>query len=94
MDTLGFCGAGCPAGPGVAPQQGEGISPVLIKVENVTKPDYPNATQVIFGVETDDIQATFSEYKAKGVQFFENEPEPFPVGQIARFRDPAGMYLN
>ncbi len=70
VDTLGFAERDVPAGPGVAPLQGEGISPVLIEVENVTKPDYPNATQVIFGVETDDIQATFSEYKAKGVQFF------------------------
>jgi catechol 2,3-dioxygenase-like lactoylglutathione lyase family enzyme len=94
INVLGFEDRNVPAGPGVAPLVGEGISPVLVEVAKANESSYPDSSQIIVGIETDDIVKSFGEYQAKGVSFFEEAPEPFPAGQVARFRDPAGNVLE
>ena len=94
VNTLGFQARDVPAGPGVVPLIGEGMSPVLIEVPEANRSEYATSSQIVVGVETADIASTYADYKAKGVDFLEDGPEPFPVGQRAHFRDPAGNVLE
>jgi catechol 2,3-dioxygenase-like lactoylglutathione lyase family enzyme len=67
---------------------------ILEKVDNPSSAKFPGHSQVVLGIETDDIDAKFRELKSKGVEFVQKEPEMFVAGRFMAMRDPAGNYLE
>jgi catechol 2,3-dioxygenase-like lactoylglutathione lyase family enzyme len=45
-------------------------------------------------LESDDLRRDFAELKARGVEFFEPEPEAYPYGMRVTARDPDGNPVN
>ena len=41
-------------------------------------------------IESDDLRRDFAELKARGVEFAETEPEPYPYGMLVTALDPDG----
>jgi predicted enzyme related to lactoylglutathione lyase len=41
-------------------------------------------------IESDDLRKDFAEVKARGVEFVETEPEPYPFGMLVTALDPDG----
>lgn len=67
-----------------------GISLVLSKAERVTAVEYPAESQVVPGIQTDDIVKTMVSFRAMGVEFVYDTPLPCPPGLYNAFKDPFG----
>jgi len=67
---------------------------ILEKVDNPSTAKFPGYSQVVLGVETDDIDTKFKELKSKGVEFVQDKPEAFVAGHFMAMKDPAGNYLE
>ena len=74
--------------------ENEGPPVILEKVENSSRIDYPGHSQVVLGVETEDINKTSEELRAKGVEFMNDKPQPFVAGFVMAMRDPSGNVLE
>lgn len=68
----------------------EGFPIVLHKVDRRVDVDYASANHIVLAFQTNNIAETFANLKSKGVEFIHGEPQSFPVGRMAAFRDPAG----
>ena len=69
--------------------------PVILElVENTSKTEYPGYSQVVLGVETDDIEKTSEELRAKGVELLHDKPQEFVAGHVIAMRDPSGNVLE
>lgn len=74
--------------------ENEGPPVILEKVEKAGKIDYPGFSQVILGVETDNIEQTSEELRVKGVKFLHDKPQAFVAGHVMAMRDPSGNVLE
>ena len=72
----------------------EGAPVILEKVERVGKIEYPGYSQIVLGIETDNIEQTSKELKAKGVEFLHDKPQAFVAGHVMAMRDPSGNVLE
>lgn len=72
----------------------EGAPVILEKVEKVGKIEYPGHSQIVLGIETDNIEQTSKELKAKGVEFLHDKPQAFVAGHVMAMRDPSGNVLE
>jgi len=93
-DKLGFVEAaryddGC-----IVRLENEGPPVILEKVEKRGKIEYPGYSQVVLGIETNNIEQTSKELKAKGVEFLHDEPQAFVAGHVMAMRDPSGNVLE
>ncbi len=74
--------------------ENEGPPIILEKVENAGRIEYPGFSQVVLGVETEDINKTSKELRAKGVEFLHDQPQAFVAGLVMAMRDPSGNVLE
>ena len=74
--------------------ENEGPPVILEKVEKAGRIEYPGHSQVVLGVETDNIEKTSEELKGKGVEFLHNKPQAFVAGHVMAMRDPSGNVLE
>ena len=74
--------------------ENDGPTVILEKVENPSMSTYPNHAQVILGIETNDIEAKAKELREKGVEFLQDDPQPFVAGLYMNMKDPAGNVLD
>ena len=74
--------------------ENEGPTVILEKVEKAGKIKYPGFSQVVLGVETDNIEQTSAELRAKGVEFLHDKPQAFVAGHVMAMRDPSGNVLE
>lgn len=93
-DNLGFKEAeryddGC-----IVRLENEGPPVILEKVEKAGKIEYPGFSQVVLGIETDDIEKTSEELRTKGVEFLHDKPQAFVAGHVMAMRDPSGNVLE
>ena len=74
--------------------ENQGPPVILEKVEKAVKIEYPGHSQVVLGVETDNIEKTSEELKGQGVEFLHNKPQAFVAGHVMAMRDPSGNVLE
>jgi catechol 2,3-dioxygenase-like lactoylglutathione lyase family enzyme len=74
--------------------ENEGPPVILEKVEKACKIEYPGFSQVVLGIETDDIEKTSEALRAKGVEFLHDKPQAFVAGHVMAMRDPSGNVLE
>ena len=74
--------------------ENEGPPVILEKVEKAGRVEYPGHSQVILGVETDNIEKTSEDLKGKGVEFLHDKPQAFVAGHVMAMRDPSGNVLE
>ena len=93
-DKLGFKEAqryddGC-----IVRLENEGPPVILEKVDKTTKIEYPGYSQIVLGVETNNIEQTSEDLKKKGVELLHDKPQPFVAGFVMAMRDPSGNVLE
>ena len=93
-DKLGFKEAqryddGC-----IVRLENEGPPVILEIVDNAARTEYPGYSQVVLGIETDNIEETSKDLKAKGVEFLHDKPQVFVAGLVMAMRDPSGNVLE
>jgi catechol 2,3-dioxygenase-like lactoylglutathione lyase family enzyme len=74
--------------------ENEGPPVILEKVEKAVRVEYPGHSQVVLGIETDNIEQTSEELRAKGVEFMHDKPQAFVAGFVMAMRDPSGNVLE
>ena len=74
--------------------ENEGPPVILEKVDKAGRIEYPGHSQVVLGVETDNIEQTSVELRAKGVEFLHDKPQAFVAGHVMAMRDPSGNVLE
>ena len=74
--------------------ENEGPPVILEKVEKASKIQYPGFSQVVLGIETDDIEKTSEELRSKDVEFLHDKPQAFVAGHVMAMRDPSGNVLE
>jgi catechol 2,3-dioxygenase-like lactoylglutathione lyase family enzyme len=74
--------------------ENEGPPVILERVDNSTEIEYPGHSQVVVGVETDNIEKTSKDLRAKGVEFLHDKPQAFVGGLVMAMRDPSGNVLE
>ena len=62
----------------------------LHQVEKTAANDYPNQSQTILGIATENLAETIAKFKAQGVDVIHDTPKKFFLGWYAALRDPAG----
>ena len=67
-----------------------GIRLLLHKADRPTTIDYPNVSQTLICIETDDIVKKMDDLKQQGVELLHETPQDFPAGKFTAFRDPFG----
>lgn len=93
-DMLGFKEAaryddGC-----IVRLENDGPPVILEKVGKVGKIEYPGVSQVVLGIETDNIGRSSDELREKGVEFLHEKPQAFVAGRMMAMRDPSGNVLE
>lgn len=68
----------------------EGCRLILHTADKPAQIDYPYVAQTLICIETEDLIATVSDLKTKGVEFIHETPQKFPAGVYIAFRDPFG----
>jgi len=74
--------------------ENEGPPVILEKVEKAGRIDYPGVSQVVLGIETDNIEQTSEELRERGVEFLHDKPQIFVAGLVMAMRDPSGNVLE
>ena len=74
--------------------ENDGPPVILEKVEKSNITQYPGKSQIVLGIETDNIEDTAREMRGKGVEFLHESPQPFVAGFVMAMRDPAGNVLE
>lgn len=72
----------------------EPIPIVLCKVEFSTQVQYPRESQVVIGLQVDDLTASILQYKQFGVQVLYDEPRECPPGIYSAIADPFGNVIE
>ena len=93
-DTLGFeientYDDGC-----ILQMKSDGPTVIVEKTDKPSNAVYPGGSQVVLCVATDNIEKTSEEFRAKGVNFLHDGPQPFVVGRFMAMKDPAGNTLE
>jgi lactoylglutathione lyase len=93
-DKLGFKEAaryddGC-----IVRLENDGPPVILEKVEKTGRIEYPGFSQVVLGIETNNIEQTSTELKERGVEFLHEKPQAFVAGHMMAMRDPSGNVLE
>ena len=73
---------------------GSGVDLVLCQAEESASIDYPNASAVVLGVPSTNLNQTIETLKAKGVSLIHSTPQDFPGGKFVAFCDPSGNVLE
>ena len=68
----------------------EGCRLLLHTADKPAQIDYPNVAQTLICIQTGDIFKTMNDLKSKDVELIHEEPQKFPAGLYAAFRDPFG----
>jgi len=77
--------------PDIVELDNEGNVPlILCRVPHPARVDYPNVAQTLIDIQTDDLEASLRDLKAKGIERIHETPQDCPVGVYAAFRDPFG----
>lgn len=74
--------------------ENEGPPVILEKVKKAGRIDNPGVSQVVLGIETDNIEQTSEKLREKGVEFLHNKPQIFVAGLVMAMRDPSGNVLE
>jgi lactoylglutathione lyase len=74
--------------------ENDGPPVILEKVEKSNNIGYPGKSQIVLGIETDNIEDAAREMRGKGVEFLHESPQPFVAGFVMAMRDPAGNVLE
>lgn len=72
----------------------EAIPIVLCQTSQSASTRYPEQTQVVLGIETNDIGSTITELERKGVSFLYEAPQQCPVGLFTAIADPFGNVIE
>lgn len=67
---------------------------LLYRVDRPTKVDYPRESQILFNVETDDLQGALERLRSQGAEVLHETPEACPVGVYGAVRDPSGNVVE
>ena len=68
----------------------EGCRLILHIADKPTHIDYPRIVQTLICIQIDNLTTSMNDLKNKGVEFIHGEPQSFPGGLFAAFRDPFG----
>jgi len=74
--------------------ENDGPPVILEKVEKRNNIEYPGKSQIVLGIETDDIEKAAKEMRDKGVEFLHKNPQAFVAGFAMAMRDPSGNVLE
>jgi lactoylglutathione lyase len=74
--------------------ENDGPPVILEKVEKSNNIGYPGKSQIVLGIETDNIEDAAREMRGKGVEFLHESPQPFVAGFVMAMRDSAGNVLE
>jgi lactoylglutathione lyase len=74
--------------------ENDGPALILEKVENMSQAKYPGHSQIVIGLETENIDQRAKELKSKGVEFIIDKPTEFVAGQFMVMKDPSGNLLE
>ncbi|MCR8644352.1 VOC family protein [Paenibacillus sp. N1-5-1-14] len=72
----------------------DGIAVVLCQTEAITQVQYPSQAQVVFGIETEELERTIEELTAKGISMIYEQSPVCPGGHYNAFRDPFGNVIE
>jgi hypothetical protein len=70
------------------------FSLLLYRVDQPAKIDYLRDSQILFNVETDNLEGAMGRLREQGIEVLHETPEPCPVGIYAGVRDPSGNVLE
>jgi len=93
-DMLGFKEAERYADGCIVRLENQGPPVILEKVEKMGSSEYPEVSQVVLGIETDNIKQTSKDLREKGVEFLHDKPQAFVAGFMMAMRDPSGNVLE
>lgn len=93
-EMLGFKEAERYADGCIVRLENQGPPVILEKVENGRRVEYPGFSQVVLGIETDNIKQTSEQLRAKGIELLHDEPQAFVAGLMMAMRDPSGNVLE
>jgi predicted enzyme related to lactoylglutathione lyase len=93
-DALGFeiensYNDGC-----ILQMKSEGPTVIVELADKPSKAEYPDGSQIVLCVATEDIEKTSKELREKGVNFLHDIPQLFVAGQFMAMKDPAGNVLE
>ena len=74
--------------------ENDGPPIILEKVGKPNNTEYPGKSQIVLGIETDNIERTAKEMRNKGVEFLHESPQAFVAGFVMAMKDPAGNVLE
>ncbi|MDH4212344.1 MAG: VOC family protein [Candidatus Thorarchaeota archaeon] len=74
--------------------ENDGPPLILEKVEKQNKIEYPGKSQIVLGIETDNIEKAVREMRNKGIEFLYDSPQAFVAGFSMAMRDPSGNVLE
>lgn len=72
----------------------EGVPVILCQVEHNVQSNYPNQSQVVLGLQTDNLIQSIAELKALGIEVIYDTPQPCPPGFYSAIRDPFGNVIE
>lgn len=93
-DVLGFGVVNRYADGCIVQLENEGPTLILEETKEKNPAKYPESSQVVLAIESKDIEKTVEEFRAKGVEFIQEKPGPFPAGVFIAFKDPAGNLIE
>jgi lactoylglutathione lyase len=68
----------------------DGIRLILHIADKPTTIDYPNVSQTLICISTDNIVKKMDDLRRRGVELLHDTPQDFPAGKFIAFRDPFG----
>ena len=75
-------------------QDSDRIPFILSRVKTRSKTVYPDGTQTLISLQTDDLGITLRVLKEKGVRILSEKPQSFPGGIFAAIEDPFGNVIE
>ncbi|MCJ8013500.1 VOC family protein [Paenibacillus sp. KQZ6P-2] len=74
--------------------QHDSIPIVLFQVDQPSTIEYPQQSQVVLGMQTDNITASIQELESQGIEVIYKSPQACPVGYYTAFKDPFGNVIE
>ncbi|MCK5238471.1 MAG: VOC family protein [Candidatus Thorarchaeota archaeon] len=74
--------------------ENDGIPIILEKEKSKSTAKYPGTSQVVIGIETEDLEKTISVLRDLSVNIVHDDPQQFPAGRFMAIRDPAGNVIE
>ncbi|OAB41619.1 VOC family protein [Paenibacillus glacialis] len=72
----------------------DGIPVILCQVALSAQSNYPNQSQVVLGLQTDNLVQSITEMTEKGIEVIYDTPQPCPPGYYSAFKDPFGNVIE